>query len=97
MPDYQITKLVQQIVLEGVTPAKVLAQDVGKPYTTLLREINPYDTGAKLGVETFWDILRITGNPEPLRYMAEAMGYKLVATDAPRSAEQPQFAKAEAQ
>ena len=40
----------------GEVPAKSVAEAVGKPYSTLMREINPYDKGAKLGVETFMGI-----------------------------------------
>lgn len=40
---------VHDLVLESPIGAKAIAQAVGKPYSTLLREVNPYDTGAKLG------------------------------------------------
>lgn len=40
---------VHDLVLESPIGAKAIAQAVGKPYLTLLREVNPYDTGAKLG------------------------------------------------
>ena len=43
---------VHDLVLESPIGAKAIAQAVGKPYSTLLREVNPYDTGAKLGAET---------------------------------------------
>lgn len=45
-----LIKILHNLVLDNPTPAKVLAKEIGKPYSTLLREINPYDTGAKLGV-----------------------------------------------
>ena len=38
------------MVLEAPQSARDIAHAVGKPYSTLLREVNPYDTGAKLGV-----------------------------------------------
>ena len=40
---------VHDLVLESPIGAKAIAQAVGKPYSTLLREVNPNDTGAKLG------------------------------------------------
>ena len=40
---------IHDLVLESPLGAKAIAQAVGKPYSTLLREVNPYDTGAKLG------------------------------------------------
>lgn len=57
--------------------AKAIAQAVGKPYSTLLREVNPYDTGAKLGAETLMHIMKTTGNVTPLEKMALEMGYRL--------------------
>ena len=35
-----------------------------------MREINPYDKGAKLGVEPFMAIIETTGAPTPLKLMA---------------------------
>lgn len=83
MQDYELTRSVQQSILEGRKPAKVVAAEIGKPYSTMLREANPYDTSAKLGVETLLDIMRSTGDPAPLRYMATALGYELVPVSAP--------------
>jgi hypothetical protein len=73
-----ITKLVHDMVIDGKLPAKILAKNIGKPYSTLLRELNPFDRGAKLGVETFMEIIRNTENVEPLKAMAEDLGYTLV-------------------
>ena len=52
---------VHDLVLESPIGAKAIAQAVGKPYSTLLREVNPYDTGAKLGAETLMHIMKTTG------------------------------------
>lgn len=79
-----ITKLTQQIVLEGKKQAKDIATAIGKPYSTLLRELNPFDGQAKLGVETLLEIMRVTQNVEPLKLMAESLGYELVGVCAPR-------------
>lgn len=73
-----VTKIVQTMVLDGQIPVKKLAERVNKPYATLLRELNPYDSGAKLGVETLVDIMRVTQNTDPLRHMADELGYTLV-------------------
>ncbi len=75
----ELTKIVHSLVLDSHIPAKALAKEIGKPYSTLLREINPYDTGAKLGVETLFQIMQQTGNVSPLEYMASKLGLKLVA------------------
>ena len=75
----ELTKIVHSLVLDSHIPAKALAKEIGKPYSTLLREINPYDTGAKLGVETLFQIMQQTGNVAPLEYMASKLGLKLVS------------------
>ncbi len=46
----------------------------------LLREVNPFDDGAKLGAETLVDIMRVTGNIQPLEHIAEQFGYELKRT-----------------
>ena len=68
---------VHDLVLESPLGAKAIAQAVGKPYSTLLREVNPYDTGAKLGAETLLHLMKTTGNVSPLKKMASEMGYRL--------------------
>ena len=44
----QLIKEIQKMVRDGEVPAKSVAEAVGKPYLTLMQEINPYDKGAKL-------------------------------------------------
>lgn len=78
MDHFKLTRIIQETILEGRKPAKVVSEEIGKPYSTMLREANPFDTTAKVGVETLMDIMRVTNNPAPLRYMAEMMGYDLV-------------------
>ena len=72
---------VHDLILESPLGAKAIAQAVGKPYSTLLREVNPYDTGAKLGAETLMSIMKATGDVGPLRRMASEMGYRLEPTE----------------
>ena len=71
---------VHVLVLESGLGAKNIAAAVGKPYSTLLREVNPFDDGAKLGAETLVDIMRVTGNIQPLEHIAEQFGYELKRT-----------------
>lgn len=61
--------------------AKSVAIAIGKPYSTLLRETNPLDPGAKLGVETFMDIIETTGDSTPLNVMVRELGYRLTPVD----------------
>lgn len=78
MFERNVTKVVQDAVLNGPLEAKEICDRIGKPYSTLLREINPFDARAKLGVETFLDIIRVTGNHDPLKFLARELGYSLV-------------------
>ncbi len=73
-----LTKEMQDLILEGSVPAKAVAQEIGKPYPTLMREVNVYDNGAKLGVDTFVEILQATNCADPLRKLANEMGFDLV-------------------
>ena len=74
-----VTKIVQEMIMNCGQPLKAVASRIGKPYPTLLRELNPYDNGAKLGVETLLELMKVAKDPTPLQYMAEEMGYTLVA------------------
>ena len=68
---------VHDLILESPLGARAIARAVGKPYSTLLREVNPYDGGAKLGAETLMSIIKTTGDVTPLEKMASEMGYRL--------------------
>lgn len=78
MTERNLIMLAQAAVLEGGKPAKAVAKELRKPYSTLLRELNPFDKSAKLGAETVLELMMITGNIEPLRFMAEELGYEIV-------------------
>ena len=95
MFDRNVIKVVQDAVLEGPLPAKMVAQEIGKPYSTLLRELNPFDENAKLGVETLIKIMKVTRSVEPLRFMAEEMGF-ILAPNPNRQAEAPARPRREA-
>lgn len=77
MEHIKLTRIIQESILEGRKPAKLISKEIGKPYSTMLREANPFDTTAKVGVETLIDIMRATENVAPLRYLADLMGYEL--------------------
>ena len=76
----ELSSLIHNLVLDNPVPAKDLAKAIGKPYSTLLREVNPYDAGAKLGAETLLQIMIQTGDTKPLEYMAGKLGYSLVSS-----------------
>lgn len=79
-----LARILHDVVLGSSIPAKALATEIGKPYSTLLREVNPYDRGAKLGAETMFEIIKHTQNVAPLEYMAKQLGYTLVEAEARR-------------
>lgn len=79
--DVLITKMTHDAVLSGRVPTKGLARQLGKPYSTLMRELNPFDTHAKLGADTLFDIMRLTGEVDVLRHMAREMGFDLVRAE----------------
>ncbi len=73
----EFTTIIHNLVLDNPMAAKDLAKALGKPYSTLLREVNPYDTGAKLGAETLFQIMAITGNIKPMEYMSSKLGLEI--------------------
>ncbi|WP_322785281.1 phage regulatory CII family protein [Pseudodesulfovibrio aespoeensis] len=73
-----MTKKVQDMVLEGRIPAKLVCKTIKKPYSTLLRELNPFDAHAKLGAETMFEIVKATHNVSVLEFMARELGYTLM-------------------
>lgn len=77
MFEKNLTKKMQDLVLEGQIPAKQVSRDIRKPYSTLLRELNPFDTHAKLGAETMFEIVKATHNVAILEFMARELGYTL--------------------
>ncbi|MFW5837155.1 MAG: phage regulatory CII family protein [Desulfovibrionaceae bacterium] len=73
-----LTSLVQERVLDGSMGARLVAEHIGKPYSTLMRELNPFDLRAKLGAETLVQIMKTTGDAAPLERMARELGFALV-------------------
>ena len=80
MFEKNLTKKVQDVVLEGRIPAKEVSRVIKKPYSTLLRELNPFDSHAKLGAETMFEIVKVTHNITILEFMAHELGYTLMPT-----------------
>lgn len=86
----KLTKLIQETVLSNDKQAREVAKAVGKPYATLMREINPGDSGAKVGVETLLPLMKAAGSIKPLTYLANTMGYVLVPLDVETSSDSEQ-------
>ena len=62
-------------------PLKAVAAEIGKPYATLTRELNPDDEGAKLGADLLLPIMRVTGDVRMLEWLADKLGYMLLRKD----------------
>ncbi len=77
MFERNVTKVVQDCILDSGIQAKVVADKINKPYSTLMREINPFDASAKLGAETLLEIMKVTSDIRPLKFMADEMGYAI--------------------
>jgi hypothetical protein len=86
MFEKNLTKKVQDMVLEGRIPAKLVCRKIKKPYSTLLRELNPFDSHAKLGAETMFEIVKATHNVSVLEFMARELGYTLMPLEKPERA-----------
>lgn len=71
-----VTSIAQSMVLTA-KQSKRIAESIGKPYPTMMRELNPYDQSAKLGAETLLEIMRVTRNVAALEFMARELGYKI--------------------
>lgn len=67
---------IQTIVCEY--GAEAMAQELGKPYKTLMRELNPNDDGAKLGLIDFLQIIRISKDYSSLQMIVKRFNKILV-------------------
>lgn len=73
----EFSLLIQDVVISKPTQVQKLARRVGKTYSALVREANPYDPGAKLGAETLMRIMEVSQDMRPLMYMAKKLGVEL--------------------
>lgn len=74
----KVLDAVRRTVMEGERTPHNIAILIKKAYPTLMREINPYDAGAKLGLETYMSILKTTGDMTSLKVMAQELGFRLI-------------------
>jgi len=73
-----LTEIVRDMVFNSGVPAKSIAQELRKSYTTFLRELNPDDDGAKLGADALKIIMEKCKEVTPLRHLAMQLGYRLM-------------------
>lgn len=76
---HDLQRIILEMVQNSHIPIKTLAESVGKPYSTLMREIDPGDRGAKLGVDLLLPLMKTCNSIAPLRHMAAGMGYRVVS------------------
>lgn len=80
MPD-SFLELIHEMVLTSDEPAKAVAEKLDKNYTTFMREVNPFDDGAKLGASMLLPLMVVCGSARPLEYLASRLGFRLVPLD----------------
>lgn len=73
----RLVNILHDMISEG-REGRAVAEKLGKRYSTLMRELNPYDHSAKVGAETMLDIMLATGDIRPLEYMARRLGVKII-------------------
>ena len=74
-----IRSVILDMVRNSDRPVKDIADAVGKPYSTLMRELDPKDDRAKLGVEMLLPLMQACDSTLPLRYLAEEMGHRVAS------------------
>lgn len=77
MAEFEPLALIQGSVLRQSGGGRSVAEQIHAPYSTLMREINPNDGGAKLGVERFYRVMQATNDYSPLASLAGMCGFAL--------------------
>ncbi len=70
-----LSEVVSDMIENGDKPIKAIAADIGKPYSTLKRELNVDDDMAKLGADALLGIMASCGSIAPLEWLADRLGY----------------------
>ena len=74
----ELSLLIQDVVISDSANVQKIARRVGKKCSTLIREVDPNNQRAKLGVETLMVVMETSHDVRPLVYMAQQMGFELV-------------------
>lgn len=74
-----IYEVIREMIEQSRMPIKELAARLGKPYPTLVRELNEEDQGAKLGAELLLPLMQACDSVMPLRFLASRMGHRVVS------------------
>ena len=73
----EFSKLIQDVVMSDPAGLHQMARSAGKKCSTLIREANPYDSGAKMSADTLLKVMEVSRDIRPLAYMAQKMGLEL--------------------
>ncbi len=76
-PYFELLKLIHQAVCGERGKGKEIAKVLNVPYSTMMREVNPYDDGAKLSIERFCRIMQATNDYRPLERLVDLCGFTL--------------------
>lgn len=76
MPYRTFEMRLQEMLFEEDMSMRDLADACGKNYSTLMRELSPWDKKAKLGLVTFIRIVQATHDRRLLALLIEASGFK---------------------
>lgn len=74
----ELSLLIQSVVRKDPIQLRQLAKKSGKRCSTLLREADPHNKRAKMGIETLLAVMEASHDVRPLAYMARKMGLELV-------------------
>lgn len=90
-----LSEVLSRLVDESGLPLKAIAAEIGKPYSTLYRELDGNDEGAKIGVDTAFLLIRacyMPGSrlgswppqspPAPLLWLASKCGFRCAPLNA---------------
>lgn len=74
-----ILSAIREMVRTSGKPAKALAKEIGKPYSSFMRELSQGDRGAKFGVELLLPLMRACDSILPLRFLAARLDCRVVS------------------
>ena len=74
----ELSLLIQYVVRKDPARIPHLARCAGKRCSTLLREADPQNKRAKMGIDTLLAVMEASADVSPLAYMAHQLGLDLV-------------------
>ena len=72
-----VLRAIHEEALDSEDGAHTLAKAIDRPYSTMMRELNPNDDKAKLGVAEWLAIMNVTRKFGALHKVVELYGYRL--------------------